>query len=403
GGGGGAVFVDASGEVVSIRAGATVLATGGAGWVFEHNAYPGGMFGTGYAAALRAGARLANMEFIQIGPCISHPVKFALSGIFWRMDPKLTNGQGQEFLEDAVPSSVDLESAIHIKGHSFPFTVRNDSVYIDVAIYREIAEGRGGPHGGVFIDVSHNSDEELERRARVPLEHLLERGLDFRQEPMEFAPSIQHCNGGVLIDRAAATDLRGLFAAGEGAGGQHGADRPGGNALADSQVFGRIAGQSAAAYALGAGIKELDGAPHPPEESQGGEPVADILARVQRAMWRGCSVVRTEEGLAEAQGAVDAAVASPPSGSLTERLDLRDALAVARTHLACARRRKESRGTHLRADHPVTKDPEWVRIQTLRLTDGDLEIEDIVPEFDDNILKLWQESPENRSEPLAGF
>lgn len=399
----GASLADAEGRRLAVRAAATVLATGGAGQIFEHNALPAGMYGSGYAAALRAGARLANMEFIQIGPCIGYPVKFALSGIFWRMNPRLTNGMGQELLLSSIPPSIDIAHALHIKGHSFPFTVRNDSVYIDVAIYREIAAGRGGPHGGVFIDVSHNPREELERRAAVPLEHLLARGIDFRERPMEFAPSIQHCNGGILIDERAAADLPGLFAAGEAAGGQHGADRPGGNALADSQVFGHIAGHSAAEHARQAGAAEATEAASMPGEDLNGRPVAEVLDRVRRAMWVGCSVVRTDSGLAEAQAAVDEALATPVAGSLAERLDLRDALTVARTHLASARRRTESRGTHLRADHPVTRDPEWIRVQTVAERDGALVVEDIVPEVDEAMMSLWQSSPENRREPLLGF
>lgn len=120
-------------------------------------------------------------------------------------------------------------------------------------------------------------------------------------------------------------------------------------------------------------------------------------------MWVGCSVVRTDSGLAEAQAAVDEALATPVAGSLAERLDLRDALTVARTHLASARRRTESRGTHLRADHPVTRDPEWIRVQTVSERDGALVIEDIVPEVDEAMMSLWQSSPENRREPLLGF
>lgn len=397
---GGARFVSQSGESVSVSARATVLATGGDGSLFRHNALPAGITGTGYAAALRAGARLANMEFLQIGPCINHPVKFALSGIFWRLGRTLRNGLEEEFL--SVPEGVDLESALHIKGHSFPFTVRNDSVYIDVAIFREIVEGRGGQHGGVFMDLTATPREEIEHRAEVPLAHLLERGIDLRTSPVEFAPSIQHCNGGVLIDESAATDLPGLFAAGEAAGGQHGADRPGGNALSDTQTFGAIAGQNGAAWASSDAARPTEGAAEPlPEPAAGGRDAGELLERLRVTLWRACTVVREETVLAAALDDVAEMATTPAGGALGEVLDLRDGLACARAHLLCARARTESRGTHFRADHPATRDPEWIAMQTVRLSeDGDVILRREAPEIDAALHEAWQASPERRQEPL---
>jgi len=400
----GALFLDCSGEVVAVHAGAVVLATGGAGLVFEHNAYPPGMYGAGYAAALRAGARLANMEFIQIGPCINRPFKFALSGIFWRMDPRITSGVGEEFLARALPDGVDLAAALHVKGHSFPFTVRNDSFYVDTAIYREIIAGRVGPNGGVFIDVTGAGSKEIERRAEVPLLHLLKHGVDIRTSPIEFAPSIQHCNGGVLIDEDAQCDVPGLFAAGEVAGGQHGADRPGGNALADSQAFGAIAGASAAQWAAETGHAEPMEARGLPGPRGSGREVGLLLRELACVMWRGCSVVRDDAGLCKALADVREIGSQRAQGSRADLLDLRDALAVAETHLVSARSRTESRGTHFRADHPRTADPEWIRIRTVRLADdGSLVLDVVVPDVAEDVLNAWLTSPERRSEPLLGY
>jgi fumarate reductase (CoM/CoB) subunit A len=397
----GAVLCEDDGALVEIRAGAVVLATGGCGGLFRHNALPAGICGSGYAAALRAGARLANMEFLQVGPCISHPVTFALSGVFWRMGPVLTNGLGARFLERRVPNGVRLPGALHIKGHSFPFTVRNDSFYIDVAVYREMTEGTPGPHGGVFLDVSHNGADEIAQRADVPLRHLLERGVDIRREPVEFAPAVQHENGGVLIDVAAATDVPGLYAAGECAGGQHGADRPGGNALADTQVFGAIAGASAARWALEHGPGEPRKGKQGEAGRRRGRPVTEALARLGEVLWRRCTIVRDDEGLAAAEGKVLGLAGEPVTGPVEAVRDLRDGLLVARAILACARRRTESRGTHYRADHPRTIDPEWVRLQTVALDDdGALVLGDEVPEIPEPLYAAWMKSPERRGEPL---
>jgi len=400
----GALFADSRGDPVAVHAGAVVLATGGAGLVFEHNAYPPGMYGAGYASALRAGARLANMEFIQIGPCINQPFKFALSGIFWRMNPRIVNGVGEEFLARVVPAGVGLASAVHAKGHSFPFTVRNDSFYIDTAIYREIVGGRAGPHGGVFIDVTGGGAHEIERRADVPLRHLLARGVDIRASAVEFAPSIQHCNGGVLIDTGARTDIAGLFAAGEAAGGQHGADRPGGNALADSQTFGAIAGSSAERWASERGRVEPADRLELPGPRGSGRDAAKLLRELAHIMWRHCSVVRDDAGLSTAIATVREMSSEPVLGSTGELLDLRDALAVAEAHLMSARSRTESRGTHFRADYPRTVDPEWICIQTVRLgEDGNLLVEAFVPDVEEEVMNAWLASPERRSQPLLGY
>ncbi len=396
----GALFASADNQLLPVHAKATVLATGGDGALFEFNALPPGMYGAGYAAALRAGARLANMEFIQIGPCISHPVKFALSGVFWRLNRRITNGAGDEFLPSATPQAIDLEAALHIKGHSFPFTVRNDSVYIDVAIFREIVAGRGGPHGGVLMDITPTPRAEIEQRAAVPLGHLLERGLDIRESPFEFAPSVQHCNGGVLIDETAATDLPGLFAAGEAAGGQHGADRPGGNALADSQVFGAIAGESAARWASEQGFTEPAGEIRAPGTAASGRDAAELLRELGRVMWRSCTVVREAAGLSEARARVSALAEEPAAGSLAELLDLRDALQVAGAHLRCAAARAESRGTHFRSDCPNTVDPDWAVVQMVRAAEDGLDLTSEAPQHSAALREAWLASPERRQTPL---
>ena len=415
-------------QPVVVLAGAVVLAGGGAGKLYELNVFPPGMTGDCYAMALRAGASLVNMEFVQIGPSIVHPIHFALSGVFWRLQPKLTNARGQEFIERYFPDGVDIPAAIHQKGYTYPFSVRNPSKWVDVAVYSEIAQGRGTEHRGVRLDISHNPPAVIEEQARVPLEHLLKHGLDIRRSPVEFAPAIQHFNGGVSIDENAATEVPGLFAAGECAGGQHGADRPGGNALADCQVFGRIAGESATAYAeqhrrlRGGLMADLQGprgplavvpfelewrAPtsdaqplgpmdvlllaeyggeaaeqvqwsHSVLASRGeGKPAEVLCGRLGRAMWLGCSVVRTEKGLAEAQRVAEDVAAQAPrarAAGLTAKVELQNLALVGRVVAGCARERTESRGTHYRADCDKVNDPEWRKLSSARLVNGELHI-----------------------------
>ncbi|MBC7288967.1 MAG: FAD-binding protein [Armatimonadetes bacterium] len=352
------------GEQLFIAAGAVVLACGGAGRIFRVNVFPPTATGDGYALALRAGAPLVNMEFIQIGPSIIHPFHFALSGVFWRLTPRIVNAQGETFLSRYLPPGTRLEEALLLKAVSYPFTVRNASMWIDVGVFTEIAEGRGTSHFGVYMDVSHNPAELIEREAAVPLAHLRKRGLDIASGPFEFAPAVQHFNGGVAIDADGATEVAGLFACGENAGGQHGADRPGGNSLADCQVFGRRAGAAAAKFAARSApdLREVREAALP-SASPPLPKAHELMQRLSWEMWRGVTVVRTAEGL---HRAISAAlelrdVLAPHSRVSPEAAELANSALVAEVVARAALAREESRGTHYRADIKAANDPQWQR------------------------------------------
>lgn len=364
-----------------VSAKATVLATGGAGQIYALNAFPAGMTGDGRAMALRAGAEMANMEFIQIGPSIVWPIKFALSGVFWRLKPRITNCHGEEFIRRYIPAGVDYDKAVYIKGVSYPFTVRNESKWVDVAVYTEIAEGRGSAHHGVYMDISHNPKHVIETEARVPFEHLMKFGVDLRKDTIEFAPAVQHFNGGVLVNEKAETTLPGLYAAGEEAGGQHGADRPGGNALADCQVRGRIAGESAARHAATRPSPVPDEAAVRnaltalPQAGRAGVPLKEAVEALRWTMWRNVSVVRRTEMLEEAAREIEAlekARVSYEKKLLVQRLELRNMIEVAKAVVMAAGLRRESRGTHYRPDTMVVNDPAWRKMIVLAKRDDGL-------------------------------
>jgi len=380
---------------VAILSPSVILATGGAGDLYSLNAFPPGMTGDGYALALRAGVPLVNMEFIQIGPTIVSPFKFALSGVFWRLHPKITNRLGEEFIPRYIPAGVDLEEALHLKAVSYPFTVRNDSKWVDLAIFAEICEGRGTENSAVLLDLSHNPPHQIEQEAPVPLHHLLQRGLDIRTQAVEFAPAIQHFNGGILINERAETSLPGLFACGEAAGAQHGADRPGGNALADSQVFGKIAGESAALYLDSFGLEGMpkttssralqeaarleqrwlsSGLVSLPSASDVRQDYQQIRSRLGSLMWRNVSVVRTEQGLAQTLttlAELKSSLPSPHPSSLPDLVALVNSLTVAQSVATAARLRTESRGTHYRPDCPEINSPAWQGQIILTLSPAD--------------------------------
>ena len=361
-----------TGQLTLVEAGAVVLATGGAGSLYAINVFPDGMSGDGYAMAYRAGAQLVNMEFVQIGPSIVHPIHFALSGVFWRLNPLITNKYDEEFIPKYVPQGVDIGRAIHVKGVSYPFTIRNDSKWVDVAAYTEIAEGRGTEHNGVYMDISHNDPGVIETEARVPFTHLMKCGIDLRKDKLEFAPAIQHFNGGVHINARAECTIPGLFAAGENAGGQHGADRPGGNALSDCQVHGKIAGENAARFsrsrtASTAPCEQIERAySELMAEREGSLTVKQALADLKWMMWKNAGVVRKAGGLESTISYIRSApMPAVTPNDVQKFVDYRNMLVVGRMVAESALMRNESRGTHFRADLATVNDPAWLKQITI--------------------------------------
>jgi len=239
-------------ERIFIGAGAVVLASGGAGRVFRHNVNPPSLEGDGWSMAYRMGARLVNLEFFQIGPAVFNaPLKFIIHSHMWRLRPRLTNTLGEEFLPRYCPAGIDPAEVLDLKVMSYPFSVRTNAKYLDIAIFKEIMAGRGTPSGGVWFDVTHADTKTLRTQAPITYETLLRAGIDLARERIEVGPVVQNFNGGILIDADGFTGVEGLYAAGEATGGVHGADRPGGNNLIDTQVFGYRAGRAAAACAAG--------------------------------------------------------------------------------------------------------------------------------------------------------
>jgi succinate dehydrogenase / fumarate reductase flavoprotein subunit len=392
---------------------AVILATGGAGEIFAVHVYPPGMTGDGYAMAHRAGAELVNMEFIQIGPA-SVKTQLNCSGSFMRANPRFVNDQGEEFLPRYFPPDTPF-SVIHNlcfeKGSTWPVSREKKTHRIDVAISKETAQGRKvfldysqNPSGFRFQDLENRWQERYKRetkgdrkeveRNQSPLarlkeinpesvEWLLENGINLdRGELLEIAEAGQHFQGGVKIREKGNTTLQGLFAAGECAGGQHGANRPGGNALLDGQVFGKITGQAAALEA-----RENPGLRKPSKRviepvlrrledfKKGKLPAVEAREEIKRIVSRCASVVRTEreltEGLNELGKIGEEGIFPDPKG-VAFTLETENLLTVAEMVMRAALLRRESRGPHLffaRFEdlHPVDmKDPEWRKYIVIR-------------------------------------
>lgn len=406
------------GDVLTIAAPAVILATGGAGLVFEHNVFPGGMTGDGMSMAFDIGAELVNMEFIQMG-IASVKTKFNCSGSMMRALPRLVNEQGEEILDKYFPAGTTKEEIFNVvfkKGASWPVSYEHKTHIIDIALYKEKKAGHK-----VFLDFSRNPDgfwfglltEENQlryekektadlgalRRGQAPLERLreinqasidwfLEHGIDLvKGEQIEVAACAQHYQGGIKIDSQGRTTVEGLWAVGEAAGGQHGANRPGGNALLDCQVFGKIAGEDAAAEAVRhsgfPAAQELDDARQALlaefNRHKTGKPVFQVRSELQRIMENGAGIVRTESGLTESLSAFrqlknESVAIDKVSPAFL--LETKHMLTIGEIVLLAAKERDESRGPHLRfknyADNvPVMRrDDCWEQYIVVRKSGG---------------------------------
>jgi len=374
------------GTPVTIAASAVVLAGGGLTGIYRRNSASANMGGHAYALALRAGARLIDMEFVQFFP-IGHlaPRLVGMDPIMWdpfryKLGGRLLNGQFEEFIHNYGAED------------SGKYTAPRDVT--SFAIVQENEAGRGSPHGGAWLSFEHVPEAELRTAFGPVIEKLLENGIDLTQQAIEVAPIAHYHMGGVQVDAHMETNIPGLYAAGEAVGGANGANRLSGNALPEAFVFGERAGRFAAAAVGGqtsawdlksaqAALEMLD-ARSGKETSfpSSGSAYQGLAAELRELMWDKVGLIRTEESLNEALIRIRAmqkelATASAPVAaafdlSLADWYDLRDSLLAAESVALAAQRRSESRGAHWRADFPLT-DPELAMNLTISLSGDGLE------------------------------
>ena len=370
------------GELTFVRAKAIVLTAGGGGRIFKRSMNPRDITGDGYSIAYRAGASLVNMEFLQIGIGFSWPVENIFNGYIWEGLPKLLDADGRDIFDGLLPKGVTSEDVMHEHRKHFPFSTSDDSKYLEIAVHSAINCGRGTTHGGIRADLSHMTESHIEtvkddcgirRMWPMALEYMRTKGVDLLKDGAEIACFAHAVNGGVKIDENAMSDVEGLFAAGECAGGPHGADRLGGNMMVTCQVFGEIAGKNAAAHALrhrtlcdaniSASAKK-DEAWNALFKSTDAE---EKLGRLQASAQKNLLVRRTEEGLSElistAREAAKELAESPSCDKpAPKNAELWHALTSAELMARCALARKESRGAHHRADFPFMDEAQGVPI-----------------------------------------
>ncbi len=356
------------GKLIVVPAPSVILATGGAGQAYLYNDNPSVVTGDGYALAYRAGAELMDLEFVGFMLCACYPGKlrwassYASTSAFVMFGARFYNRLGERFMYKYYPESGDIQ--------------RSRARMVQAAA-REIMEGRGSPHGGVFLDCS-DSIAKMREFAPAGCDFFDRAGIDLRYQPQEIAPFAHTFQGGVRIDGFGQTQVPGLFAVGETAGGVLGGERLGGIPLAEAAVFGARSGRHAAARSNGIGDRGLDEElvnPHLAAiralcERSDGAPGSQVRQEITGLLNEVAGPVRTEESLQKGlrrldemahtvvpRICVDASQSSSRwSGKLRETFETLNMFEVARAVMRLAESRKESRGFHYRIDFPEQDD-----------------------------------------------
>ena len=356
-----------------VRARVVVVATGGAATMYKIAAPAREKTGDGVAMCWRAGVPLRDMEMMQF-----HPTGL-LAGA-----SRMTGAVLEEGLRGAGAFLLNAAGERYMERYDAARMERSTRDVVSRAGYSEIMAGRGTPAGGVLIDISHLGVEEVERRFAGMVARTRQIGQDLARGPVEVSPTAHFHMGGAVIDRDCLTAVPGLLVAGEDAGGVHGANRLGGNGVAESTVFGARAGDTAAVVARERELRD----PAPglvadsvaralaPLRREGSRLPFPVTSALKEAMWTGCGVVRDGSGLRAAAAAIESlreeveALAVPGGTAANpawqEALDLENQLTVARVIVASALAREESRGAHYRADFPERDDERWLRTAITR-------------------------------------
>ena len=414
------------------RAKAVVLATGGIGRAYKITSNSWEYTGDGHALAYEAGAELLDMEFIQFHP----------TGMVWppsvmgilvtegvRGDGGiLTNNKGRRFMFDDIPENYRTQTADNEEeGWRYcqgdknarrpPELLTRD--HVSRCIVREVKEGRGSPHGGVFLDISWirkklpNAEEYIKRKLPSMYHQFKQLAdIDITKEPMEVGPTTHYIMGGVRVDPdTQMSRVAGLFAAGECAAGINGANRLGGNSLSDLLVFGKRAGEFAAKFAKENSLGNIDNAKVDvaarealaPFEQSGGKNPYEVQQNLQEIMQDSVGIVRHESEMKSALEHLGKFWQDVKRVGITGNrefnpgwhtaLDLKNLLTVSEAITRAALERKESRGAQFREDYP-NKDDAFGKVNTIisKAADGSMQVRlEPLPEMPDYLKQVIDE------------
>ena len=388
----GAVGISSDGNIVIFHAKVVVLACGGAGQLFKYTLTPSDITGDGYALGLRAGAMLINMEFMQVVLGTIYPTKNQINTFLWCARPRLVNSKGNTILERYLPEGVTPEQCMDDKSKHFPFSSRDNSKYIEIAVQKELLKEEGSSQSEVYIDLTGITDDmisTLPENSPLPKvwpivrDFMEKRGFAIHKEPVRLACYAHAINGGLKVDIHGRTTTPGLFAVGEVAGGPHGADRLGGNMLVTCQVFGARAGREAAKESVNIERSSLPKDQVDAEimrfndisEQKGPLTVEALKDRLREAMWKGVLVVRSHDKLTNTINELDQIkddiqrVNIDGLKDIKSILELENMIDISKAIALSALHRKESRGSHYREDFPET-DSAWRKRILIDYQDG---------------------------------
>lgn len=381
----GALVLDVrSGEFRLVRAKTVILASGGYQELWPVTDTAPDSTGDGLALAYEAGARCVDLEMLLYYPCVvvyPNSARGVVFGYEMNLNPamiagRLVNGREEPFF-DEIPLRDVMVQLIHC----------------------EIREGRGTPHGGVYLDIVHSPlgkeklTAALDRWYRVPFRHMLKLGVDVREQMLEVAPAAHFQLGGVHIDVWGQTTVPGLYAAGEVAGNVHGANRLGGNALSETQVYGARSARRALEYGAGLGQAPIPQAEERLAETSGwvqeckaryrpdGLTPLRLKRKIQSIMDKYIGLERTEQGCKQAQEELDCLkeqdlphLCVPPVSTycypVREAFEVRAMITLADLTIRSAMARRETRGHHQRLDFPNTLPDSAIYHTSVQRVDG---------------------------------
>jgi succinate dehydrogenase / fumarate reductase flavoprotein subunit len=413
---------------------AVVLATGGIGRAFSVTSNSWEYTGDGHALAYNAGAALQDMEFVQFHP----------TGMVWPPSVRgilvtegvrgeggiLVNNEGRRFMFDDIPDNYKGQTADN-EEEGWRYTQGDKNArrppelltrdHVARAIIKEVREGRGSPHGGVFLDISWiksklpNAEEHIKKKLPSMYHQFKQLAdIDITKEPMEVGPTTHYVMGGIRVDGdTQMSSVPGLFAAGEVGAGLHGANRLGGNSLSDLLVFGMRAGKYAAEFAARQSTPRVDtqqadalvrAALEPFERQGGGEGPYQVEHDLQTMMQELVGIVRRDEEIQRAIVALETLKERARKVSVTGNreynpgwhtaLDLQNLLIVSEIVARAALEREESRGGHFRDDFPE-KDPKYGQFNIVirRGANGEMQVtREPIPEMREDLKKIIEEN-----------
>ena len=415
------------------RAKAIILATGGIGRAYKITSNSWEYTGDGHSLAYEAGAELIDMEFVQFHPTgmVWPP---SVMGILVTEGVRgeggiLTNKEGRRFMFDEIPENYKAQTADNEEeGWRYcqgdknarrpPELLTRD--HVSRCIVREIKEGRGSPHGGVYLDIAWikqklpNAAEYIKKKLPSMYHQFKQLAdIDITEQAMEVGPTTHYIMGGIHVDPdTQMSRVPGLFAAGECAAGINGANRLGGNSLSDLLVFGRRAGEFAAEFAKENSLGKIDNekidnaalAAVEPFERSGGENPYEVQRDLQASMQELVGIVRNESEMRSALDKIDNLQARADKVGVTGNreynpgwhtaLDLKNLLTVSEAITRAALERKESRGAQFREDYP-NKDDRFSKVNTMisKAPDGSMQIRlEPLPEMPDYLRRIIEEN-----------